>query len=140
MPKLYSFNRNYRLWFMTAIATVMIQQAHGIETQTARSAEVLALLQFVPKSTVSVFCVDLPFKLKCWDDLTQASVFESATCFTTMLAQHDTQLGLSERKVCCAVSAIRSIRDPKRSPTKPVLDGPFQGRTKGTFYFFSCRR
>jgi hypothetical protein len=105
----------------------IMQSVCGVEP-VSRSKEVERLLAVVPKSTVSVFCIESPFKLRRWDDLTRASVFESAICFTTMVAQEQAPLSLKGIGVRCAVSAVKNIRNPKPSPTRPVIDGPFQSQ------------
>ena len=127
MRDLVFLNRSSRPWITIAIVATMAQSVYGV-TPESHSAEMRELLELVPQNTVSVFCIDTPFTLMQWDDLTKASVFESAICFTTMLVQHEPDLGLNERKVCCAVSAIRDIREPKQNSTTPILNGSFQSQ------------
>ena len=127
MWKYRSNARRHCLWLAILMLSTMARTTCGVES-IALSAESQKLLAFVPESTVSVFCVDSPFRLWRWDDLNEATAFETATCFTTMLAQYDTLLSCGAHRVRCAVSAIRHIRDPKRDTTRPVVDGPFQSQ------------
>jgi hypothetical protein len=91
-------------------------------------ADVQEVLQFVPASTECVFCVNAPIKLRRWDDLHQLFPFQTAVCFTTMLAQRGEVLFAPEDKYSCVISAIRNIKYPKRDPARPVVDGPFQSQ------------
>ena len=115
---------------LTALADdgpTSLKAAYGAES-VGPSAASRKLLRFVPETTVSIFCIDSPFRLWRWDDITEATAFETASCFTTMLAQHDAVLSFWARRVNCAVSAVRHIRPPKRDRTRPVVDGPFQSQ------------
>lgn len=114
-------------WLMMLGAAVTVQTGYSAEPGE-RSGEVQRVLVLIPTSTVSVFCFESPFTLRRWDDLTRASVSESALCFTTMLAQRETRLSLGKKGGRCAVSAVRCVRYPKPSPTRPVVDGPFQSQ------------
>ena len=84
MRKHKSTCRRDFLWLAILILSTMARTACGTEPITL-SAESQKLLRFVPESAVSVFCVDSPFRLWRWDDLNEATAFETATCFTTML-------------------------------------------------------
>jgi len=118
----------YSCFWLTFIASlVSTGTTHGGEA-VPRSARIRELLKLIPSSTVSVFAVEIPFNLRRWDDLSQASVFESASCFTTMLVQRASLECLRGREVRCAIGAVRKIRNPKPVGTKSVINGPFQSQ------------
>lgn len=72
------------------------------------------LLGLVPKSMESVFCVRSPSNLQQWEDLTEASITEIATCFSTLLSAHRSDLiGLTGRRLRCVICTVRDVRRPQ---------------------------
>ena len=116
---------------MTGVVLILTPWAHAAD-RSFPSPEAKELLQFIPDSTVSVFCVDTTIKVRRWvDDLTQLTAFQTAACFTTMLAQTHTdvaptRVSVLSGKFRCVVSATRNIQGPKSSPGSPVANGPFR--------------
>jgi hypothetical protein len=121
-------NRYPCFWRLIMILLFMVPTAAKGGEPLVISAESQRLLNYIPGSTESVFCIGTPFRIWRWDDLNDATAFETATCFTTMLAQQDSKLRFGTHRVRCAVSAVRHIRLPKSDPSRHVVDGPFQSQ------------
>lgn len=125
MQERYRGNRSFCLGVVIANSLILAASARAGDSAVPLG-QGQKCLRLIPQSAASVFCVTSTIRLRSWKDLSGATAFETALCFTTMLVQQDTQLRLGEIRIRCAVSAVRNIRYPKQDASRPVVDGPFQ--------------